>query len=79
MTLTEESDGVVRIWSQVRVQDRDGEEEFVIVPHAEANATEDKVSEDSPLGHALLGRRAGERVTFRTPGGVVGVTLVKIS
>ncbi len=72
-------EGVVRIGSRVRVRDEDGEEEFALVPHYDADATADRVSADSPIGRALLGRHAGERVRFRAPGGIVGVIVVSVS
>ncbi len=61
MSLTFSEDGVVRMGSRVRVRDEDGEEEFAVVAHIEADAIADRVSVESPLGRALLGRRVGER------------------
>ncbi len=78
MNLTVDDD-VVRIGSRVRVKDADGEEEFAVVPDEEADARADRVSADSPLGRALLGRRVGEQVRFRAPGGIMGVTVVAVS
>jgi len=75
------NDGVVRIGSrvQVRYSGHDGEpDEFAIVAHEDADAMADRVSVESPIGRALLGHRAGERVLFRAPGGVTGATLVKV-
>lgn len=69
---------VVRIGSRVRVRDEDGEGEFTIVPDCEADAFADRVSAESPFGRALLGHHAGERVRFRAPGGIVGVTVVAV-
>ncbi len=71
-------EAVVRIGSVVRVRDEDGEAEFALVPHHDADATADRVSADSPIGRALLGRKVGERVRFRAPGGLVGVTVVSV-
>jgi transcription elongation GreA/GreB family factor len=71
-------EGVVRIGSRVRVRDEDGEDEFALVPHRDADAMADRVSADSPIGRSLLGRRAGDRVRFRAPGGIVGVTVVGV-
>jgi transcription elongation factor GreA len=73
------SDAVVRVGSRVRVKDVDGEDEFILVPPEEADIVVDQVSAESPLGRALLGRRVGDRVRFRAPGGVVGVTVVDVS
>jgi transcription elongation GreA/GreB family factor len=69
---------VVRLGSQVRVRDVDGDAEFAVVPPEEADASADRISASSPLGHALLGRRRGEEVRFRAPGGVLTVTVVDI-
>jgi transcription elongation GreA/GreB family factor len=69
---------VVRVGSRVRVQDADGEDEFTIVSDWEADAFADRVSAESPVGRALLGRHVGERVSFRAPGGIVGVTVVAV-
>jgi transcription elongation GreA/GreB family factor len=38
----------------------------------------DVVTPDSPLGHALVGAVAGQRVTYPTPRGPVSVTVVSI-
>lgn len=49
----------------------DAEEVFCIVGPAEADPANGKVSNESPLGQALLGRRVGERVTVEAPGGAI--------
>jgi transcription elongation GreA/GreB family factor len=71
-------DIVVRLGSRVRVRDVDGDAEFAVVPPEEADATADRISASSPLGRALLGRRLGEEVRFRAPGGTLSVTVVDI-
>jgi len=43
--------------------------EFTIVSFNEANPTEGKISNESPLGVALLGKKKGEEVTVNTPRG----------
>jgi len=70
---------VVRVGSRVRVRDEDGEAEFTIVAECEADAFADRISAESPFGRALLGRQVGERVRFRAPGGIVGLTVVAVS
>jgi transcription elongation GreA/GreB family factor len=72
------SDGNIRIGSRVRVCDDDGDGEFTIVEPSEADAWADRVSAGSPLGGAFLGRRAGDEVRFRAPGGVLAVTVVEV-
>jgi transcription elongation factor GreA len=68
----------VRIGSRVRVRDADGDAEFSVVPHDEADCMVDRVSAESPLGRALLGRRAGDLVRYRAPGGVLAVTVIGV-
>jgi len=69
---------VVHIGSRVRVRDADGEAEFAVVAPEDADATAERVSATSPLGHALLGRRPGDEVRFRAPGGALTVTVVDV-
>ena len=69
---------VIRVGSRVRVRDEDGDEEFTIVAECETDAFADRVSAESPFGRALLGHRVGERVGFRAPGGIVGLTVVAV-
>ncbi len=71
-------DIVVRMGSRVRVRDEDGEAEFAVVPPDEADITANRVSAQSPLGRALLGRRLGDVVRFRAPGGELAVTVVEV-
>ena len=70
--------GVIGIGSRVCVRDHDGEIEFRIVDPTEADAIAERVSAESPIGQALLGRRAGDLVRFRAPGGVLAVTIIEV-
>jgi transcription elongation GreA/GreB family factor len=74
----EACDGMVQVGSWVRVRDVDGEEQFAVVPPEDADITTRRISSESPLGRALLGRRAGEEVRFRGPGGLLSATIVHI-
>jgi transcription elongation factor GreA len=68
---------VAQVGSRVRIRDEDGE--AVIELAAElADPFEGRLSVDSPLGRALLGHCAGERVRFRAPGGVMAVTVLSV-
>jgi transcription elongation factor GreA len=53
-------------------------ETYTIVGSAEANPADGRISNESPLGKALLGRKPGEKVAFETPGGVVEMELLSI-
>lgn len=65
--------GVVDLGSQVTVleEGRETPEVFRIVGPAEADPLNGKVSHESPLGHALLGCRAGDVVTVDAPAGPI--------
>lgn len=54
------------------------EEEYTIVGSAEADPFEGKISNDSPIAKALLGRKVDEVVKFTTPGGEMEVKIVAI-
>ncbi len=62
---------LVQVGSTVRVKSEHGEETFTIVGSEEADPKEGKISNESPLGKAFLGRKAGETVEVKTPGGGV--------
>ena len=57
----------------------DGEEEsYTIVGSAEADPLEGKISNDSPIAGALIGKKVGEKVEIHTPGGTMPVKIVKV-
>lgn len=70
-TLIDEApgDGTIRLGSQVVVSDEFGDSEYALVGPAEANVARGMISIASPLGAALVGKRAGDTVTFSSPGG----------
>ncbi len=70
----------VALGSVVQVESDDGVETFTIVGSAEARPAEGKISNESPVGRALLGRKAGEKVSVRLPSGADhGYTIKSIS
>jgi transcription elongation factor GreA len=79
---TDEVDtSVVSIGSVVRLRDVDAKEtvEYQIVGSAEANPAESKLSNESPVGKAIMGRKKGETVEVATPrGGVVKFKIMEI-
>jgi transcription elongation factor GreA len=62
---------VVSLGSVVRLRDVDAKEtiEYFIVGSAEANPAERKLSNESPVGRAIIGRKKGETVEVITPRG----------
>ena len=53
-------------------------EGYTIVGSAEANPGAGRISNESPLGKALMGKQVGARVTFETPGGTSEVEILSI-
>lgn len=53
-------------------------ESYTIVGSVEANPGLGRISNESPLGSALLGHAVGDRVSFDTPGGMVEVEILGI-
>lgn len=69
----------VQIGAKVTIQEGDNEpEEYIIVGPAEANPRNGKVSNESPLGRALMDHRAGDVVRVDAPGGSFTVQLLKV-
>ncbi|MDH6363606.1 transcription elongation factor GreA [Enterococcus sp. PF1-24] len=54
------------------------EEEYTIVGSAEADPFAGKISNDSPIAHALIGKKINDEVTITTPGGEMKVRIVKL-
>lgn len=72
-------DGTVRIGCRVTVVDEDGTAEtWMIVTPAEASTRNRKISNQSPMGAALMGKRVGERISVRAPDGDTWYTISAI-
>lgn len=54
------------------------EEEYTIVGKAEADPFSGKISNESPIAQALLGKKAGDKVSINTPGGSMDVEIKKV-
>ncbi len=63
--------GVVAVGTRVRLRDLDAKQtvEYVIVGSAEANPREQKLSNESPVGRAIIGKKKGETVEVAAPRG----------
>jgi transcription elongation factor GreA len=71
----------VYIGACVKLRDEDTEEEsaYTLVSPAEADYTQNKLSIESPIGKALLGRKAGETVEIQVPAGILKYRIIEIS
>jgi transcription elongation factor GreA len=69
---------VVRVGSRVHVKEGGKSTKYTIVGSAEASPAEMRLSNESPIGKALLGHKRGEEVVFSTPKGERRLKITKI-
>ncbi len=70
---------VVQVGATVTIQEEDSDPEiYMIVGPAEANPREGRISNESPLGRALMDHRQNDKVTVDAPGGSFSVRIVKV-
>jgi len=70
---------VVQIAAKVTIQEDGGDHEiYTIVGPAEANPREGRISNESPLGRALMDHRAGDVVTVDAPDGSFTIHIIKV-
>jgi transcription elongation factor GreA len=71
--------GIVEIGSIVTIKEEDyPEEQYHVVGAAEANPREGKISNESPIGRAVLGCKEGDEVVTETPGGEMKLKIIKV-
>jgi transcription elongation factor GreA len=83
--IIEESNGrskkhdAIQVGSKVTIKEGNFETEtFIIVGAAEANPREGKISNESPIGKAILGHKKDDIVKVETPGGTYNVKIIKV-
>lgn len=78
--VTEKTDNdVISFGSKVTLDDGKEKLVFTIVSGYESNPTSQKLSVESPIGKALIGKRAGEKITVNVPEGVLVYTIIGIN
>ncbi len=80
-TVNHELGDKVEVGSSVVVQKEGSKENisYVVVGSEEANMAEGKISNRSPIGVALYGKKKGEEVSINTPRGVVNYKIISVS
>lgn len=74
------NDGKVKVGSVVTIlYDDDEEEEYSIVGTNEADPFENKISNESPIAVAVMGRKEGDAVLVESPNGSFTVKIVKVA
>lgn len=71
---------IIHIGSKVKLEDKTFNEtvEYKIVGSSEADPREGRISDESPVGSALLGHKAGQTVEVETPGGICTYKILEI-
>ena len=75
-----ENAGVVGLGCTIKVRDLEFDETsvYTIVGSQEANPMEARISDDSPFGKAMLGKRIGDIVEFEAPSGTVKFEILAV-
>ena len=78
---SEISTDTVSIGAKVKVLDVEfeEEEEYSIVGSTEADPSQNKISDESPVGRALIGRKIGETVDVEIPSGTISFKILEIT
>ena len=78
---TELDADTVSLSSHVKLRDLDenDEIEYQIVGSQEANPMQGRISDESPIGRAIIGHRVGETVTVEAPAGQMRFTIMSVS
>lgn len=73
-------DGTIDLGSRITVKadDDDQEETWLLVNEEESSAIDGRISDESPVGLALLGKKAGDSVTITTPGGELTYKIIDV-
>lgn len=71
---------IVSVGTKLKIYDFDFDEEvsYSVVGSTEADPDSGKISDESPIGKALLGRKVGETVDVDTPGGTIKLKILEI-
>lgn len=71
----------VTLGSQVKIRDEETKDEieYILVSNKEEDIFRNRISSDSPVGSAIVGKKKGQVVNVRTPMGLLKYKIVKIS
>lgn len=71
--------GIIKLGSKVTLHVNGKKEAFTVVGEWEADPKEKKISHESPLGKALIGKKVGEKAEVEAPAGKIDYKIVEIS
>jgi transcription elongation factor GreA len=69
--------GHVEIGCKVTIENDNNTQKYLIVGKEEADPKLGKISNESPLGKLLLGKKAGESIHLKTPSGIINYKILK--
>jgi transcription elongation factor GreA len=75
---TPKDNDTVQLGHTVTIETESGKKEFAIVGEWEANPRDGKISHKSPIGHNLMGRKAGEIISVKTPNQFINYKILSI-
>lgn len=70
--------GIVGFGNQITLKNDSSQITFTLVGSFEADPKKNKLSLDSPIGKAVLGRQVGDTITLQAPSGTISFKLVKL-
>jgi transcription elongation factor GreA len=76
---TPRSDNKVQLGSTVKLKSDGKTKQFQVVGTVEADPSNGKISDESPIGQALLGKKLGEQVEITTPSETAKYKIIQIS
>jgi transcription elongation factor GreA len=68
----------VEVGCQITVKNSESKREFTLVGSEEADPAQGRISNESPLGRAFLGKAKGDEVTAQTPNGKIHYKILEI-
>ncbi len=74
-SVSRNANGVIGVGSKVTVDFGGEDEQYTLVGAIEAKPTEGLISTESPIGRALVGKKAGDSAVVQTPGGSTTLTI----
>lgn len=78
--IKEEKNGLVNLGSKVKVKfiEENEEEDFVVVGSGEADPFNNKISNESPMGSAVMGHKKGDKVLVSSPNGNYNLEILDV-
>lgn len=70
---------IVKLGSKVTLNTKGKKEDFMVVGEWEADPKEKKISHESPLGKALMGKKVGEKIEVEAPAGKLSYTILSVN